>query len=113
MGIDQAHEQNNKILKTDGGVIGVLDNPTALLKWGIFGPAISEILKEEEDRNLPELHHEDTASLEKDFHKDRDSLIASILEYGNPFEEEKQNLVHITSKHVLDDVATKSVKEAS
>ena len=52
-------------------------------------------------------------SFEKDFHKDRDSLIASILEYGNPFEEEKQNLVHITSKHVLDDVATKSVKEAS
>ena len=33
MGIDQAHEQNNKILKTDGEVIGILDNPTALLKW--------------------------------------------------------------------------------
>ena len=29
--IDQAHEQNNKILKTDGGVIGILDNPTALI----------------------------------------------------------------------------------
>ena len=58
------------------------------------------------------MHHEDTASFEKDFRKDRDSLIASILEYGNPFEEEEQNLVHITSRHVLDDVATKSVKEA-
>ena len=111
MEIDQAHEQKNKILKTDGGVIGILDNPTALLKWTICGPVISEILKEDEDENLPELHHEDTASFEKDFCKDRDSLIASILEYRNPFEEEEQNLVHITSRHVLDDVATKSVKD--
>ena len=111
MGIDQAHEQNNKILKTDGGVIGIFDNPTALLKWAIWGPVISEILKEEEDGNLSQLHHEDTASFEKDFRKDRDSLIASILEYGNPFKEEEQNLVHITSRHVLDDVATKSVKD--
>ena len=103
MRIDQAHEQNNKILKTDGGVIGILDNPTALLKWAICGPVIG---------NLPELHHEDTASFEKDFRKDRNSSIASILEYGNPFEEEEQNLVHITSRHVLDAVATKSVKEA-
>ena len=112
MGIDQAHEQN-KILKTDGEVIGILDNPTALLKWAICRPVIVEILKEEEDGNLHELHHEDTASFEKDFSKDRDSLIASILEYGNPFEEEEQNLVHITSRHVLDDVATKSVKDVN
>ena len=79
MGIDQAHEQNNKILKTDGEVIGILDYPTALLKWTFWRPVISEILKEE-DGNLHELHHEDTASFEKDFSKDRDSLIASILE---------------------------------
>ena len=80
MGIDQAHEQNNKILKTGGGVIGIHDNPTALLKWATWGPVISEILKEEKDGNLPELYHEDTASFEKDFRKDRDLLIASILE---------------------------------
>ena len=72
MGIDQAHEQKNKILKTDGGVIGIHGNPTALLKWAICGPVINEILKEEKDGNLPELSHEDTASFEKDFHKDRD-----------------------------------------
>ena len=67
MGIDQAHEQNNKILKTDGEVIGILDNPTALLKWTFWRPVISEILKEEEDGNLHELHHEDTASFWEGF----------------------------------------------
>ena len=83
-----------------------------MLKWAIWGPVISEILKEEEDGNLSQLHHEDTASFERDFRKDRDSLIASILEYGNPFKEEEQNLVHITSRHVLDDVVTRPIKEA-
>ena len=38
--------------------------------------------------------------------------IFAILEYGNPFEKEEQNLVHINSRLVLDDVATKAVKEA-
>ena len=99
MGIDQAHEQNNKILKTDGGVIGILDNPTALLKWAISGPAISQMLKEESNDNLPELHHEDTSSYEKGFRQDRDAFIASILEYGNPFEEEEKYLVHISSRY--------------
>ena len=67
MGIYQAHDQNNKIVNTYGGVIGILDNPTALLKWATCGPVISEILKEEKDGILPKLHHEDTASFEKGF----------------------------------------------
>ena len=28
---DQAHEQNNKAIKVDGGAIGILENETALL----------------------------------------------------------------------------------
>jgi hypothetical protein len=83
MGIDQAHEQNNKILKIDGGVIGILDNPTALLKWAISGPIISQMLEEENNGNLSELHHEDTSSYEKCFRRDRDAFITSMLEYGN------------------------------
>ena len=70
------------------------------------------MLKEESNGNVPELHHEDTSSYEKGFHQDRDAFIASMLEYGNPFEEEEKHLVHISSRHVLDDVATRSVREA-
>ena len=115
IGIDQAHEQNNKILKTDGGIIGILDNPNALLKWAISGPVISEILsneKEEKEKDciFAELHHEYTKSHEKAFQRDRKGFITSMLEYGNPFETEK-NLVHLTSRHVLDETASKSVSE--
>ena len=33
MGIDQAHEQNHKLVKINGGAIGILDNEAAFLKW--------------------------------------------------------------------------------
>ena len=32
IGIDQAHEQNNKLVKIHGGAIGILENPNALLR---------------------------------------------------------------------------------
>ena len=31
MGADQAHKQNNKVIKADVGAIGILDNKSALL----------------------------------------------------------------------------------
>ena len=45
MAIDQAHEQNNKLVKIDGGAIGILENDTALLDWAISGPQISQMLQ--------------------------------------------------------------------
>ena len=36
--IDQAHKQNNKLVKIDGGAVGVLDSPRALLKRSVADP---------------------------------------------------------------------------
>ena len=35
IGVDQAHEQNNKLVKIEGGAIGIFDNPKALLRWAV------------------------------------------------------------------------------
>ena len=35
MGMDQAYEQNNKLVKIGGGVIGILENDNAMLKWTV------------------------------------------------------------------------------
>ena len=32
MAVDQAHEENNKFVKIDGGAIWILDKPNALLR---------------------------------------------------------------------------------
>ena len=45
MAKDQAHEQNNKLVKIDGGDIGIMENDTALLNWAISGPQISQMLQ--------------------------------------------------------------------
>ena len=44
MGIDQAHEQNNKLVKINGSATDLLNNNTALLKWTVAGPEIAEML---------------------------------------------------------------------
>ena len=38
--LDQAHEHNNRFVKSDGGVIGITERETALLRWMTSGPQI-------------------------------------------------------------------------
>ena len=44
MGIDQAHKQNNKNVKTDSIAIGILTNDSGFLKWAVVGPIIADML---------------------------------------------------------------------
>lgn len=44
MALDQAHEQNNAIIKADGGAIGVTEDPSALRRWMVAGPEVSRLL---------------------------------------------------------------------
>lgn len=66
MSKDQAHEQNNSILKGSGGIIGILENPEALRRWMVAGPEVARCLTNFEDdfclvihnRNERGRHHE-------------------------------------------------------
>ena len=120
MSIDQAHEQNNKLVKIDGGAIGILEEDTALLDWAISGPQISQMLQifSNSDTNKASgilndfnLHHEDTDAFEKNFRKDLQALTKAFKCLGNPFLEEESGLVIIATRQVLDDAASKSVQE--
>ena len=55
MGVDQAHEQNNKLLKIHGRAIGILVNPHSLLRWSVSAPIITTLCQDngESDENLP------------------------------------------------------------
>ena len=90
IGVDQAHKQNNKLLKIDGGAIGILDNPNALLRWAVAGPIVAQIFKDGAAINERiHIHHEDTRSFEQKFCTDLDSLYSAFLDFGNPFKEEE------------------------
>ena len=54
IGIDQAHKQNNKLVKIDESL---LDNAKALLRWSVAGPVFSAMCKNPEQKNNLQ-HHE-------------------------------------------------------
>ena len=70
MELDQAHEENNKLVKIDDGNIGILENDHAMLKWVVAGLIISGILNQSEEIN-DYSDHENTKQFEKKFKKDR------------------------------------------
>jgi len=49
--IDQAHEQNNALIKGDGGAVGLTENPSALHRWMVAGPEVSRVVEEFECGN--------------------------------------------------------------
>ena len=113
IGIDQGHEQNNKLVKIEGGAIGIFDNPKALLRWAVAGPIVAQICKDAEDDDVKEKkHHEDNETFERNFRKDVKSLYDAFLEFGNPFSEEQNQLVQISSRVVLDQSSSDSVFQA-
>ena len=110
--IDQAHEQNNKVVKGDGGAIGLTKDYTKLLRWMISGPEVSrvisefeasqELLKCKQSKGPDILHHEETKAMQTAFNKQVKALHATITEMGNPFKEASQDLLVLNSKDIID-----------
>ena len=114
MAEDQAHEQNNKDVKTDGGAVGILDNESSLMKWMIGGPEIARLVKNfnNEQHGAVNKHHEDTGAHENKFRKDVKNFKECVAEVGNPFSEDDDSLVQIMSRTVMNNSSLESVKNA-
>ena len=109
--LDQAHEHNNRFVKSDGGVIGITEHETALLRWMTAGPEVCHLVKSYKEaadgtKNKTN-HHEDTLSEQRKFFQSVQDMSETISEYGNPFLEDSAELVSldtnlVTDKEVLD-----------
>ena len=115
---DQAHEQNNAHVKDDGGAVGLTEDPNALRRWMVSGPEVARAVMEFEDTYLQQdnpdgtSHHDQMPSVQKSFTKDVQSLVATLEELGNPFEEENQDLVVLDTKDIADPAVVKTVRNA-
>jgi len=91
--IDHAYEQNNALVKGEGGAVGLTENPSALRRWMVSGPEMARIINEFENSiatgstqtKQSAKHHEDTRSLQSLFYGDVTALTKTIEEMGNPF----------------------------
>ena len=70
---DQAHEQENKIVKSSGGVIGITNTPAALRRLMLSGPEFARCVNEFQDEYFSEdgehqnTHHDQAHSIQATF----------------------------------------------
>ena len=113
LAIDQAHEQANALIKGDGGVIGVTEDPSALRRWMVAGLEVSHLVAQYEglsgakDAKRSTIHHERTIPAQRVFLEKVGRLTNVIHDLGNPFQEESNDLLTLDTK----DIAHTSVHE--
>lgn len=119
MAIDQAHEQNNAAVKSDGGAIGLTQNPEALRRWMVAGPEVVRLTSEFEasiERNKMLMfntkHHEQNRSTQVIFAQQVKTLVQVIEEMGNPFLEETKDLLRLDTRDIIDPAVVSSTSQA-
>ena len=110
--IDHAHEQNNKLVKGDGGAVGLTENASQLLRWMVSGPEMAravnefesslELIQCEQSKSINVKHHEQTKSVQKSFVNQVKSLVDVFGEMGNPFLEQSGDLLVLDTRDIID-----------
>lgn len=118
LALDHAHEQNNALVKGDGGAVGLTDNPSALRRWMISGPEVARVVREFETSlerssrdKMSDEHHEQSPSFQANFRDDVSNLVAVIQEAGNPFSERTTDFITLQSKDIISPAAHDAMKE--
>ena len=108
LAIDHAHEQNNAVIKGDGGAIGLTEDSGALRRWMVAGPEVSRLVAGYEaksgvkDAAFSSKHHEQTKSAQKSFFQKAKALVTVVKEMGNPFQEDSADLLVLDTKNIAD-----------
>ena len=117
MAIDQAHEQNNAMVKGSGGAIGLTGNPGALRRWMVAGPEIARITTEFEEQAIHQSdsdtehhHHDQQPGVQAAFLKDVKALVKVLEDMGNPFLECSQDLLVIDTRDIMDTQVAETVR---
>ena len=89
----------NDLLKGDGGVIGITDNPSTLITYITAGPEFYRIVDEFENPPLAKgtHHHDQEPSIQAQFASQVKAMVAAFEELGNPLSEYNQVLVVLDS----------------
>ena len=102
--IDQAREQNNKVIKGDDGTVGLTEDESALQKWMVSGPEISRLIEQFEYDNRVKAdfrHHKETEANQTSIMANVKQLTRTLDELGNPFIEETKDLIVSDSKEIV------------
>ena len=118
MALDQRHEQLNKDIKGDGGMVGLTEDEEKFRHWTICSPEIARAVAEFEEGTVLQQkqhgsfhHHEDSNSFQIRFAKHVNDLLTEFEQLGNPFMSDESNeLIQLGTKDVMGDDVIKTVK---
>ena len=109
--LDQGHEQNNGLMKEEGGIIRLTQDSDALLRLAVADPELVRVISEfeasmigkrERGNTRQRNHHEQTGVTQRLFSKQVNALTSVIEGMGSPFEAESQDLLRLHSKDIMD-----------
>ena len=119
LALDHAHEQNNAVVKGDGGAVGLFTNTQALLKWMTSGAEMARIIGEfeaslesgvsgTENTN----HHDQTKATQTTFGQHVQQLTTKMEEMGSPFLEHSNDILQLDTKEIANEAAVRSILQA-
>ena len=114
--LDQAHEQNNALVKGSGGAVGLTENPVAFRRWMVAGPEQARLLTEFESQYLHDdvddnlHHHEHGLASQKAFKREVNNLADTMTNMGNPFLEDGSELLILDSHECASDLISNTVR---
>ncbi|KAK3915147.1 Baculoviral IAP repeat-containing protein 6 [Frankliniella fusca] len=115
MGPDQVHEQNNAVIKGDGGAVGLTEDPDALRRWMLAGPEVQRLIADFEidssSQNDSDLHHEQYLSFQNNFRNKVLAMKEAFLEHRNPFLHSCDDLVVLDSSVVVGEEGSKCLRK--
>ena len=117
MSLDQNHEQENEMIKGDGGAVGLTESPMALRRWMVSGLEIARLVKESEatfdvrHSTADTRHHEQVPSVQANFGKHVKAMVVALEEFGNSFMESSKDLIVIDSKEIMPNCVVESIYE--
>ena len=115
--IDQAHEQNNAVVKGDGGAVGLTENASALQRWMVSGPEMARIIEEFQastdkvGKAADTRHHEESNPVQVSFAQDVQSLTDTIEQMGNPFTETTNDLIVLDTRDIAHPAIVESMSQ--
>ncbi len=97
IGADHACEQVNRMMKIHSGLVGISNNANARQRFFLATPEMSRLSTEFKGQfgitvHKPQEHHEVQPSVVKKEHDDVSKIKAAILNHGNPFDAEGDQL---------------------
>jgi hypothetical protein len=119
--LDHAHEQNNKLIKGDGGAVGLTENASHLLRWMVSGPELARLVNEfqtsvdklklEQSKGPDIRHHEQQSFFQTRFKKHVRSLCEKIQDMGNPFLDSSGDLMDLNNRNIADEGVVETVRQ--